>query len=238
MPLSMTIDEMVDDLRRNNYCHAVDFRELIHYSLQDESDFKRHWDRLVLDENYKSYTRRERRLLLYRFRFGQPLEIDRNTEFTPTAVYDVDYTPGVNRLTYAEDSFIECQILSQLLAADIRILDGKLARGKEYTIDIHLFRILSEDGAVSPTTSGNHQDGLDWVFMHFIDSRNIEPVVSEIHAEKESEGPLFAKALNEFLETVIVNDRVLYHSANAVQQARPDVLAYRDMLLVSFSENK
>lgn len=234
----MTIDEIVDDLSRNNCCHAVDFRDLIHYRPQDESDFKRHWDRLVLDENYKHYTRRERRLLLYRFRVGQPLEIDRNTEFVPTAVYDVDYTRGVNRLTYAEDSFIESPILSQLLAADIRILGDRLMPDRHYTIDIHLFRILSEDGAVSPTTSGNHQDGLDWVFMHFIDSLNIEPVISEIHAAKESKMPLFAKALNGFLETVIVNDRVLYHSANPVRQASHDQLAYRDMLLVSFSENQ
>lgn len=234
----MTLDDISDDLSRNNYCHAVDFRALIQSHPQGESNFKRHWDRLVPDENYKHYTRRERRLLLYRFKVGQPLGIDRNTEFVPTAVYDVDYTRGVNRLTYAEESFIESPILAQLLATDIRILGDRLAPDRTYTIDIHLFRILSEDGAVSPTTSGNHQDGLDWVFMHFIDSRNIEPVISEIHAARESKTPLFAKALTCFLETVIVNDRLLYHSANAVQQACPDNLAYRDMLLVSFSANQ
>jgi hypothetical protein len=71
--------------------------------------------------------------------------------------------------------------------------------------------------------------------MHFIDSRNIRPVVSEIHASKVSTVPLFARPLTDFLDTVIVNDAVLYHSANAVQQANPDELAFRDMLLISFS---
>jgi len=46
---------------------------------------------------------------------------------------------------------------------------------------------------------------------------------------------LFARPLTDFLDTVIVNDAVLYHSANAVQQANPDELAFRDMLLISFS---
>ncbi|MEN2469322.1 2OG-Fe dioxygenase family protein [Burkholderia sp. GS2Y] len=71
--------------------------------------------------------------------------------------------------------------------------------------------------------------------MHFIDSGNIRPVVSEIHASKGSTVPLLAQPLTNFLDTVIVNDAVLYHSANAVQQANPDELAFRDMLLISFS---
>jgi len=56
-----------------------------------------------------------------------------------------------------------------------------------------------------------------------------------IHASKVSTVPLFARPLTDFLDTVIVNDAVLYHSANAVQQANPDELAFRDMLLISFS---
>ncbi|WP_175824155.1 hypothetical protein [Burkholderia sp. BCC0419] len=54
---------------------------------------------------------------------------------------------------------------------------------------------------------------------------------------KEREGivPLFARPLKDFLDTVVVNDAVLYPSANAVQQANPDELAFRDMLLISFS---
>ncbi|HDR9057788.1 2OG-Fe dioxygenase family protein [Burkholderia stagnalis] len=231
----MSIDTIVDDLNRNDYCHAPRFLGVIHCDGNEEVAFKRHWERLVVDENYKNYTRRERRFLLYRFMPGQPLELDRNTNFEPAATYDVDYTPGVNRLTYAEDSFIDSAILRQLLDADIAILGGRLVPGRAYKIDIHLFRIIADHGAVSPTTSGIHQDGLDWVFMHFVASSNIRPVVSEIHASKESTVPLLAQPLTDFLDTVVVNDAMLYHSANAVQQADPDELAFRDMLLISFS---
>ncbi|MBL3961520.1 2OG-Fe dioxygenase family protein [Burkholderia cenocepacia] len=232
---TMSIDTIIDALNRNGYCHAPRFHGVIRCDDDEVVAFKRHWERLVVDENYKRYTRRERRFLLYRFKPGQPLEIDRNTNFEPTATYDVDYVSGVNRLTYAEDSFIESAILRQLLDVDIAILGERLVAGWEYKIDVHLFRIIAEQGEVSPTTSGIHQDGLEWVFMHFIDSRNIRPVVSEIHASKVSTVPLFARPLTDFLDTVIVNDAVLYHSANAVQQANPDELAFRDMLLISFS---
>ncbi len=96
-------------------------------------------------------------------------------------------------------------------------------------------RLIAEHGAVGPTTSWIHQNRLDWVFVHFIDSGNIRPVVSEIHASKGSTVPLLAQPLTNFLDTVIVNDAVLYHSANAVQQANQDELTFRDMLLISFS---
>ncbi|WP_419688190.1 2OG-Fe dioxygenase family protein [Burkholderia theae] len=232
---TMSIDTIIDDLNRHDYCHAPGFHGLICRDGDEEVAFKRHWERLSVDENYRNYTRRERRFLLYRFVPGQPLEIDRNTNFEPTATYDVDYTPGVNRLTYAEDSFIDSAILRQRLETDIAILGSRLVPGREYTIDVHLFRIIAEHGAVSPTTSGIHQDGLEWVFMHFIDSGNIRPVVSEIHASKGSTVPLLAQPLTDFLDTVILNDAVLYHSANAVQQANQDELAFRNMLLISFS---
>ncbi|KUZ97619.1 hypothetical protein WI41_02880 [Burkholderia latens] len=232
---TMSIDTVIDDLNRNGYCHAPRLHGAILYDDDEAVAFKRHWERLVVDENYKRYTRRERRFLLYRFTPGQPLEVDRNTNFEPAATYDVDYVPGVNRLTYAEDSFIDSAILHQLLDVDIAVLGDRLIVGREYKIDVHLFRIIAERGEVSPTTSGIHQDGLDWVFMHFIDSRNIRPVVSEIHASKDSAVPLFARPLTDFLDTVVVNDAVLYHSANAVQQADPDEPAFRDMLLISFS---
>lgn len=230
----MTIEAIIDTLSRNRFCHAPAFAGMIRHDADDQLAFARHWDRLATDENFISYTRRERRLLRYRFTPGQPLQIDRNPDFKPAAVYDVDYTPGLNRLTYAEDSFIHSAILRQILDTDIAILENQLHPEREYTIEIHQFRVFAEGGAVSPTTSGIHQDGLDWVCMHFIGSRNIQPVLSELHASKESAAPLWAHVLDGFLDTVIVDDAALFHSASAVRQANPDERAFRDMLLVSF----
>ncbi|QRR07523.1 hypothetical protein FPJ27_14510 [Burkholderia sp. MS455] len=231
----MSIDVVIDDLNQRNYCHTLCFRDMIRRDVDEEILFKRHWDRLVADENYKNYTRRERRFLQYRLMPSRSLEIDRNTDFEPAATYDVDYTRGINRLTYAENSFIDSAIFRQILETDISILRERLVPEHEYRIQVHLFRIIAEHGVVSPTTSGIHQDGGDWVFMHFVDSCNIQPVVSEVHISKESAVPLHAQPLQHFLDTVIVNDALLYHSANAVQQVNPLKRAFRDMLLICFS---
>ncbi|WP_275921615.1 2OG-Fe dioxygenase family protein [Burkholderia sola] len=51
----------------------------------------------------------------------------------------------------------------------------------------------------------------------------------------EGIGPLLARPLTDVLDTVVVHDAVPYHGVNAVQQANPDELAFRDMLLISIS---
>lgn len=53
--------------------------------------------------------------------------------------------------------------------------------------------------------------------------------------KREDIVPLFARPLTDFLDTVVLSGAVLYHSANAAQQANSDELAFRDMLLISIS---
>nr|WP_303313137.1 2OG-Fe dioxygenase family protein [Dickeya fangzhongdai] len=71
--------------------------------------------------------------------------------------------------------------------------------------------------------------------MHFIQSMGTQPVVSEIFTSaQEASPPLLATAMSRFLETLIVNDKKLYHRAGPVRPAATAESAYRDLLLVTF----
>ena len=84
-------------------------------------------------------------------------------------------------------------------------------------------------------TSGRHQDGEDWLCMHFVGAHNIRPVVSQILPADENQAPLFHQPMTRFLETLVVNDRVLFHAANPVEQEDSKLPAHRNLLLVSIS---
>jgi hypothetical protein len=220
-------------LQQQHFCHSRELAAHLAFSPAHIANFRSYWQRLVLDQNYKNYTHRERRILRYVYHPGQALQLNRDANFVPPAVYDVQYTQGVNRLSYAEESFLSDPVMAAVLQADLAIFQTLLEPGKSYAVDIDLFRVKADSGNISPTTSGLHQDGLDWIAMHFIGAENVQAVHSSLHTAKEGGTALLEHPLQEFLETLWVNDRALYHAAGPVQQLDPAMPAYRDLLLVS-----
>ncbi|PMV25224.1 MULTISPECIES: 2OG-Fe dioxygenase family protein [unclassified Pseudomonas] len=228
----MNISQISADLRVHQYCHCRDFRRLISIEPGEEQSFRAYWSNLVRDEAFKAYTHRERRILRYRLLPSGQLQIDRNAAFKSSVTYPVNYRQGVNNLSYCEDGFIEHPLLQKLLATDLAVIGPHLGE-QSYTIDIHQFRVRADAQSSSPTTSGIHQDGLDWVFMHFIGERNTVPVVSEVFATEAQNSQVLALAMEQFLETIVINDRGLYHRASDVRPRADSEPAWRDVLLVS-----
>ncbi|CAM3852446.1 hypothetical protein Xentx_03162 [Xenorhabdus thuongxuanensis] len=72
--------------------------------------------------------------------------------------------------------------------------------------------------------------------MHFIQSYNTEPVISEVRTEVHEAPPLLHTAMEHFLETLAINDKQLYHRAGNVRQISPTNAAFRDLLLVTFRQ--
>ena len=227
----MNISQISAHLREHHYCHHRDFHELISVEPGEEQSFRAYWSNLVRDEAFKEYTHRERRILRYRLLPSGQLRIDRNTEFKSPVTYAIKYRQGVNHLSYCEDGFIEHPLLQKLLATDLTVIGPHLLK-RAYTIDIHQFRVKADAQSSSPTTSGIHQDGLDWVFMHFIGQCNTVPVISEVFASEAQDSRVLNLAMEQFLETIVVNDRGLYHRASEVRP-QADSPAWRDVLLVS-----
>ncbi|WP_241537986.1 2OG-Fe dioxygenase family protein [Xenorhabdus sp. KJ12.1] len=152
-------------------------------------------------------------------------------------MYDVEYTKGANQLSYVEEGFINHPIMQHILSTNIAILGERLVKGYRYSIDIHQFRVKALSGKESPTTSGIHQDGQEWIFMHFIQGNNIAPVISEVHVSSDEAPPLLQTAMTQFLETLAIDDKQLYHRASNVRQISPTSEAFRDLLLVTFRQS-
>lgn len=228
----MDIPQISAHLREHHYCHRRDFAEVVKVEAAEAQSFRAYWANLVRDEAFKAYTHRERRILRYRLTASRQLQIDRNTEFKSPVTYAVNYRQGVNHLSYSEEGFIEHPLMRKLLAADLAVIDPHLGE-HSYTIDIHQFRVRADAQACSPTTSGIHQDGLDWVFMHFISEHNTVPVVSEVFTQQAEQSRVLNVPMEQFLETIVVNDRDLYHRAGDVRPRDDSAPAWRDMLLVS-----
>jgi hypothetical protein len=229
----MDIPQISAHLRQHPYCHRRDFRELIAIEPGDAQSFRAYWSNLVRDEAFKEYTHRERRILRYRLLPSRQLQIDRNAEFKSSVTYPIKYRQGVNALSYCEEGFIDHPVMQQLLAADLAVITPHLAE-QAYAIDIHQFRVRADAQASSPTTSGIHQDGLDWVFMHFIDAANTVPVFSEVFATDAPESCVLTVAMERFLETIVIDDRGVHHRASDVRPLSDSLPAWRDLLLVGF----
>lgn len=215
------------------YIHIPDLATLLPHIESNPESFRTHWDDLVLDENFKSYTTRHRRILRYYYTHPGTFVLNEDSVYVPAVTYDVAYKQGPNNLSYATQAFIDDPLMADILKMDLSLIDAHLETGVEYMVDINLFRVSSRDGQVSPTTSGRHQDGRDWLFMHFIGADNVMPVVSELTKTKEALDSLFEKPMTKFLETLCVNDRKLWHAAGPVAQLNPEVPAKRNLLLVS-----
>ncbi|QBF29040.1 hypothetical protein EXN22_08155 [Pseudomonas tructae] len=227
----MDLSPISSSLQQHHYCHVPDFRELIDIPPAAAESFRAHWEDLVRDEAFKDYTYRERRILRYRLLPSRQLEMNTNPAFESPVTYAVNYRKGVNMLSYAQASFIAHPVLQQLVAADIAILEPYLG-DHAYSIDIHQFRVIAQGQSSSPTTSGIHQDGLDWVFMHFVDACNTTPVVSNIYLNEKAESRVLSVPMTRFLETLVVEDRIAYHQAGDVQQLSAEAPAWRDILVL------
>lgn len=222
-------------LRAQDYFH--DIPHWTDITPEQVASFKSHWNDLVLDENFKQSTTRHRRILRYFYTHPGQFSLNTDADYVPPVSYDADYTQGVNHLTYATPEFIADPVTQRVLHEDLAVLDHVLERGANYAIDIDLFRVSASHGTISPTTAGYHQDGQDWLFMHFVDAKNIRPVVSKIAAVKTAQNPLIETPMTAFLETLCVNDQKLFHAAGPVVQLCPDKPAQRDILLVSVTRS-
>ncbi|MDJ0820656.1 MAG: 2OG-Fe dioxygenase family protein [Paracoccaceae bacterium] len=216
--------------------HWTDFAESIGATEAERNAFQAHWNNLAPDRNFEAYTRRERRILRYRCRPGQALQLNDDPVYRPKAQYNVPYKRGENQLSYATQDCVDDPLMRRIVLADLDALDGALSQKLTYSIDIHLFRVRADGGAISPTTSGVHQDGHEWIFMHLVDCQNVQPVVSTLHSGPDPDPVLLKTTLTGFLETIAVHDRRHYHAATEVRQRDPNRPAWRDLLLVNIDK--
>lgn len=135
------------------------------------------------------------------------------------------------------DQVAESDSLGAILGC-CRRLFGRLAPGtRAWHIEAHQFRIEARGGeAGRPTPEGLHRDGVDYVLVLLIDRRNIASGVTAIHA-------LDGRVLGHFtladpFDAALVDDRRVAHGVTPVEPIDPSSPAYRDVLVVTFVDER
>ena len=125
---------------------------------------------------------------------------------------------------------------SKLLEALVRTLLTRLPGSFETStgaIGIHQIRIVaSRDAEGLPAPEGIHEDGHHFVAQVLMRRENVEGGVSQLYDRQRS--PLFRTVLTDPFETVIIDDRRVFHGVSAVESAGDMPVGVRDMMLVDF----
>lgn len=201
--------------------------------------FRQTWDGMALDKGFESYTQRFRSSTRYAYRDGE-LELCEMQAFIRRVEYDVlDYTgkeiPKPVALPAAAPGFLNHPLTAHVLGHNLAVVDELRSDTSPLEVAVHQFRVQARGSSPSPTTSGIHQDGYRWIFMHFIQARDCEPVVSTLYRTTEADSEFFREPMQTFGETLVVNDIDLHHAASEVRPLS-DQVAYRDLLLMTVGD--
>jgi len=102
---------------------------------------------------------------------------------------------------------------------------------------MHQFRIEADPRhAGLPTPEGMHRDGVDWVAVTLIGRSN---VAGGVTAVADAAGQTLGSfTLETPLDTVLLDDRRVWHGVTPVQPLDPATTAHRDVLVLTFRDQR
>ncbi|WP_285564060.1 2OG-Fe dioxygenase family protein [Streptomyces sp. NBC_01463] len=125
---------------------------------------------------------------------------------------------------------------SPLLTALVRTLLARLPGTFDIdsgAIGIHQIRILaSRDSEGLPAPEGVHEDGHHFVAQVLMRRQDVRGGVSQLYGRDRS--PLLRTLLSEPFDTLIIDDRRVFHGVSPVEVTDGMPVGVRDMLLVDF----
>ena len=117
------------------------------------------------------------------------------------------------------------------------VFSGLAPATASWKVEIHQFRIEARAGEVGrPTPEGLHRDGVDYVLVLLIDRQNIASGTTSVHA-------LDGRTLGTFtltrpLDAALLEDRHVSHGVTPVVAVDPAAPACRDVLVVTFLDDR
>lgn len=116
-------------------------------------------------------------------------------------------------------------------AAALRLVNPEMTVWKVY---VHLIRIAGcADRSGKPTPEGLHQDGHHFVAQVLVARENVTGAESRVLDPKGR--LILATTLQAPLDSLLVNDRTVFHEVTELHCLNAATLAWRDMLLIDFN---
>jgi hypothetical protein len=130
--------------------------------------------------------------------------------------------------------------LSALLAAcsgTFAAAAGTPAEAVSWLVEMHQFRIEADPRhAGLPTPEGMHRDGVDWVAVTLVGRANVAGGVTAV--ADETGRTLGSFTLETALDTVLLDDRRVWHGVTPVHPLDPTAPARRDVLVLTFRDQR
>ncbi|MFD8144099.1 2OG-Fe dioxygenase family protein [Streptomyces sp. NPDC059708] len=131
-----------------------------------------------------------------------------------------------------EDAVAHSPVLAALVRGLLERLPGTFDTAGG-AVGVHQIRITAtRDAAGLPAPEGIHEDGHHFVAQVLIHRENVEGGHSQLYDRDRA--PLFSTRLTEPFETIIIDDRRVFHGVSAIEPGADLPYAVRDMMLVDF----
>ncbi|MFC3126666.1 2OG-Fe dioxygenase family protein [Pseudoroseomonas globiformis] len=199
------------------------------------SAFAASWDNLRPDEFMADKGRyRLRRHAVWRLEPGDPSP--RRAPHQPhyQSLNNNPLNGGVQRwFAPVDDAVAKGPALDALLCGARSVFD-RLVPGAVWHVEAHQFRIQARaDEAGKPTPEGMHRDGVDYVMVTLIGRENVAGGVTAIRIDGQ-EGEAASFTLTEPLDSVLLDDRRVWHGVTPVVPLDAAREGHRDVLVLTF----
>jgi hypothetical protein len=198
-------------------------------------DLRRHWFSLPVDPYLPDGA-------TYRFRrYGRWLHDGKRKELTYHGSIPYRQSSSVNPLAGGVGrifapltvDLVQNQVMLRLVRMDVAIAE-ELMSARFWQIDTHVIRIATTPGNPGfPVPEGIHRDGLDVGAVHLIDRKYVLGGISSLY---DAEGGLLGQAeLCDPLDTLVMDDRALFHNTGPITALDGSTRGWRDVLLVGLT---
>ncbi|MFF7749550.1 2OG-Fe dioxygenase family protein [Streptomyces sp. NPDC007971] len=204
---------------------------LASHTEEDLKVFREAWEDLPVDAYLKDGADYRRR------RYGSFRGVDRLAPDTQGAFHQsVEVNAlhgGVDRhFPPLAEEFASSGVLRTLVSALADRLPGAFDR-ETGGVGIHQIRIVAtRDAQGLPAPEGVHEDGHHFVAQVFMGRSGVQGGASQIYDREHR--PLLRTTLTEPFETIVIDDRRVFHGVDAIEPADGHRFGIRDMLLVDF----
>ncbi|QCL95760.1 2OG-Fe dioxygenase family protein [Agrobacterium tumefaciens] len=148
--------------------------------------------------------------------------------------YDLNsYGSGIKReYPQLSPSLVNNQVLQRLSFACLDAIQP-LHKETKWTVGVHFIRtVCTTDEMAKPSPDGAHQDGHDYLSISLIKRENIEGGATNILDINKNVVSDFL--LENYLQTVLVNDKTMYHDALPIRRVDPNKNGIRDVIIIDY----
>ncbi|WP_309565876.1 2OG-Fe dioxygenase family protein [Methylobacillus flagellatus] len=204
-------------------------------ALSDWQAFDASWDGMPLDEYMADGGRyRRRRFATLSAEAAGPIVLEPHQPHYQSREYN-SLNGGIARIYEPiPAALIHGQTMQGILQLS-RDLFSRLRPQARWHIEAHQFRIeANQQEHGQPAPEGVHRDGVDYVLVMMVKRVNISSGTTTLH--NLDKVVLDSFTLTNPLDWALVDDRRCMHGVTPVEQIDPAMAAYRDVLVVTFTD--